>query len=170
MEVDLIFERKRVYNEAQGINGFALMAASFEQLLPVDKNTMEHMNYCVKAAFEQLLPWADQSLLLVCSSSWTHSTPLLCYMLKEANACTNEYINESESDASIDSDGEEHCVKLWYYKDDHPFLKDEFTDRVYDFDTQIEIGIYVGGEDDVIDFYENEENSRRSSECSDTSE
>ena len=33
---------------------------------------------------------------------------------------------------------------------------------MYDFDTRIELGRYVGEHDDLIDFYENEENN---SEC-----
>jgi hypothetical protein len=155
-EVDAIFAQPRVFNVQKGVNGFQSMVEQLELLLPVNAKVMEHMNFVVKEAFMQLLTWADRGLLVICTASWLHSKPLSMYMLAACNACTNDYKCESESDADSDvsdSDEERH-VKLWYFKDEHQFLKDKYTQRVYDVETKFELGIYVGGEDDLIDFYE----------------
>ena len=158
--VDALFAQPRFYDQQKGVNGFQSMVEQLELLLPVNEKVMEHMNFVVKEAFKELLIWADRGLLVVCTSCWLHSKPLSIYMLAACDACTNDYTSESESesDSGSDSDEERH-VKLWYFKDAHQFLKDKYTQRVYDVESKIELGIYVGGEDDLIDFYEDGQRS-----------
>ena len=90
----------------------------------------------------------------------------------EADTC-DRFNDESESEPesvtdSEDEDGDQ--IKSWNFKEEHLFLLNKHTNRVYDFETRIELGRYVGLHDDLIDFYENEEKSEEKSESERESE
>ena len=165
-EVKEICSRPRRFNACKGINGFKDMTAELEKLHPVSKEVLEFMNERVREAFDELVPWADKSLLWSCAMSWEWSKDLSSHMMLEADTC-DRFNDESESEPesvtdSEDEDGDQ--IKPWYFKEEYLFLFNKHTSRVYDFETRIVLGRYVGLHDDLIDFYENEEKSEEKSE------
>ena len=170
-EVEEICARPRRFNAAKGINGFKDMTAELEKMHPVSKDVLELMNLRGRDAFDELVPWADQCLLWFCALSCEWSKDLSAHMMLEADTCDrlNYDKPDSEPESVTDSEDEDgNQIKPWYFKDEHLFLLDKHTSRVYDFESRIEIGRYVGEHDDLIDFYENEEKSEDESECETT--